>query len=83
MNATLKLIEAKDPVLANELSIDYGFFTSKAQIEKLATLLPKVQLLVRCGAGRFVTSADTANWFSEIVTKEGTDYVRDISLLAN
>lgn len=57
-----------------------GFITLE-QLEVLVEEKPHVQVLVRCGNGRFVTPAQNVKWFCDIINKEGTDYVRDISLL--
>ena len=39
-------------------------------------------LLVRCGGGRFICPAQDVTHFIDIITKEGTDYVRDVSFPA-
>jgi hypothetical protein len=40
-------------------------------------------LLVRCGAGRFVAPAQDIKHFIDIIGREGSDYVRDVSFPAN
>jgi hypothetical protein len=40
-------------------------------------------VLVRCGNGRFACPAQDAQHFVDIITKEGSDYVRDLSLPVN
>ena len=39
-------------------------------------------LIVRCGSGRFTVPAQDCAHFVAIVEKEGSDYIRDISILA-
>jgi len=39
-------------------------------------------LLVRCGCGRFLCPAQDLDHFMGIIKKEGSDYVRDVSLPA-
>lgn len=38
-------------------------------------------LLVRCGGGRFLAPADQVQHFVDIITREKSDYVRDVALL--
>ena len=56
-----------------------GFLTMR-QVKELTKTNPHLQILVRCGNGRFITSAQSVEHFVNIVTAEGRDYVRDISL---
>jgi hypothetical protein len=44
---------------------------------------PSQPLLVRCGGGRFLCAADQVEHFMGIITREKTDYVRDVSLPAS
>jgi len=39
------------------------------------------QVLIRCGCGRFVCPAQDAQHFIDIITREKSDYVRDVSLV--
>ena len=67
--------------LANNIEKQMGSLT-KEDISELAKYLPFHKVLVRCGNGRFVTAAQNANWFVEVVNKSNKDYVRDVSLIA-
>ena len=40
-------------------------------------------ILVRCGGGRFTAPAAQVLHFVNIITTEGSDYVRDLSLVAD
>jgi hypothetical protein len=39
--------------------------------------------LIRCGGGRFVCAAQDVGHFVGIITRDGTDYVRDVSFPAS
>lgn len=39
-------------------------------------------LLVRCGGGRFLAPANQVKHFTDIIERDGADYVRDVSLPA-
>ena len=60
----------------------FGFISSPDDLKKVIAENPNYKLLVRCGGGRFVVNADQADHFMEIIRKEGSDYVRDLSFLA-
>lgn len=81
MKASINLVASKDAMLAEEIQNRFGFVT-EAHISRLAEIVPAAQLLVRCGNGRFLVKAQDAKWFIDIVTREGTDHVRDVSLPA-
>lgn len=66
----------------SDLKTRHGFM-SREEVRQLADLDRMRQVLVRCGNGRFVTSAQNVLWFVDIVEREGTDYIRDIALLAD
>jgi len=40
-------------------------------------------LLVRCGNGRFIVTAQDCKWFIDIIESTGKDYVRDVSLYSS
>lgn len=40
-------------------------------------------LLVRCGCGRFLCPAQDLDHFMGIITREGSDHVRDVSIASN
>jgi hypothetical protein len=56
---------------------NHGFLTAEG-LKELAQLNRIMQVLVRCGSGRFVCAAQDAAHFIEIIGTEGTDYVRDV-----
>jgi hypothetical protein len=59
-------------------TVQAGFLTD-ADIEFIGKFAPHHPILVRCGYGRFTCPAQDAAHFIAIITKEGHDYVRDIS----
>jgi len=57
-----------------------GFITHK-QLPAIIAENRFQQCLIRCGSGRLICSAqDVAHWIA-IIENEGSDYVRDVSLL--
>ena len=40
-------------------------------------------VLVRCGRGRFTCAAQDAEHFIAIIERDGSDYIRDVSLLSS
>lgn len=60
-----------------------GFLTAGELAMVAADARTRLTLvLVRCGACRFVVPADQAAHLIGIIEREGTDYVRDVSLPA-
>ena len=57
-----------------------GGFMNNTDLEIIVHHDRMRQVLVRCGCGRFVCAAQDAKHFMDIIDKEGTDYVRDVSL---
>jgi len=62
-----------------KLKENMGFITEKelSQIINENRLQP---MLVRCGGGRFVCPAQDVQHFIDIIQREGTDYIRDVSI---
>ena len=58
-----------------------GFITSPEELKAVIEENRMIQILVRCGGGRFVCPAQDVQHFMDIVNKEGSDYIRDISIL--
>jgi len=57
----------------------YGCLTTADMPELIA--VDRLRLcLVRCGAGRFLAPAQDVAHFVDIITREDSDYVRDVSL---
>jgi len=55
-------------------------FISLPMLDKVIEENRLYPCLVRCGCGRFICPAQDVGHFIKIIEKEGTDYVRDISL---
>jgi hypothetical protein len=66
--------------LLSEVREQGGFFT-ETQLSELTKLDRLFQVMVRCGAGRFVCPAQDVEHFTAIIKREGSDYVRDVGLL--
>jgi hypothetical protein len=57
----------------------FGFITED-QIDELIEKNRLMKVLVRCGCGRFVCPVQDVRHFISIIQKEGSDYIRDISI---
>jgi len=62
---------------------EQGGFLTKEDIAELARLDRLRPVLVRCGACRFSCAAQDVAHLVHIITREDSDYVRDVSLLAS
>lgn len=69
-------------LLRNVVWVNGGFLTA-ANIAELAKLDRLRQVLVRCGSCRFTCAAQDVTFLTGIITRENSDHVRDISLLAS
>ena len=58
-------------------------FLSDIQLSRLADLDRLRPVLVRCGRGRFTCAAQDAEHFIAIIERDGSDYIRDVSLLSS
>jgi hypothetical protein len=58
----------------------HGFLTED-DIKELARdpEFSHLPCLVRCGAGRFITQLRDVQHFTEIITRENSDYIRDVA----
>jgi hypothetical protein len=65
-----------------EAIFDRGGFLTAEDVKSIATGNRLMLLLVRCGNGRFLCAAQDVKHFVAIVTAEGRDYVRDVSIPA-
>jgi len=84
-------IQAANPELAAKIKA-YGYFIEDTMIPELLKIDRLLQVLVRCGNGRFVCAVQDVSHFIQIIeehsklkTKETGvqfqgDYVRDVSL---
>lgn len=77
--AELKL---KSPALYRKINNNGGFL-SLEDVDQVVEVSRLAQLLVRCGNGRFTCAAQDVRWFCEIIRRDGKDYVRDVSLIAD
>jgi hypothetical protein len=59
---------------------DNGYFLDEKNIQKLVEIDCHCLVLVRCGSGRFLTPAQNVEHFVNIITRDGFDYVRDVSV---
>jgi len=66
--------------LAEKIIVEHHGFLMRIDIDAAAKENPFMLLLVRCGCGRFLCPAQDAGHFADIVTREGSDYVRDVTL---
>ena len=71
--------ESRDQEI-NEACLPGGFIDEET-LEQINSINRFAQVLVRCGGGRFICSAQDAKHFIGIVTEEGHDYVRDVSII--
>lgn len=66
----------------NRIKEDNCGFLRGPDIEELKALDGLAPVLVRCGGGRFQCAAQDAEHFLEIIASQGSDYVRDVGLVA-
>ena len=69
-------------VLRRVINEQDGFITEE-DIKVLAAddyIETTIMCLVRCSCGRFITRLGSVAHFVDIITREGTDYIRDVSL---
>lgn len=70
-------------LLTKIVSPEQGGFLTSFDIQALARNDRSRDVLVRCGACRFTISADSVDHIAGIIERDGTDYIRDVSLLAS
>lgn len=56
-------------------------FINEETLDQINDLNRLTQVLVRCGGGRFVCAAQDAKHFIDIISKDNSDYVRDVSVV--
>ncbi len=74
-------IRLANPTLAKKIE-EQGQFLTMEQVKEIIKFNRMKLILVRCGNGRFLAPAQDVEWFCNIINKEGTDYVRDVSIPA-
>jgi hypothetical protein len=62
------------------LNTTMGFLTQKEDEAKLIAEDRLQLVLVRCGSGRFFCPVQDLQHFIDIITREDSDYVRDVSV---
>jgi hypothetical protein len=67
--------------LLKQIAPNGGFLTDET-LPILAKLDPSRRVLARCGCGQFTAAADQMGHFINIIETEGSDYLRDVSLVA-
>lgn len=70
-------------LLKKIISPEQGGFLTAFDVQALARMDRLRQVLVRCGACRFTISADSFDHIAGIIERDGTDYIRDVSLPAS
>lgn len=68
------------PYRASLLRNTGGFLTCEGDKEELLKEDRLQSVLVRCGGGRFSCPIQDLQHFIDIINKDGTDYVRDVSV---
>jgi len=66
-------------IIQTLLDTRMGFVTDK-ELPLVIAEDPTQRILVRCGCGRFIACADQVKHFIDIIERDKTDYVRDISI---
>ncbi len=62
---------------------EHGGFLRDGDVAVIAQYDRQRLILVRCGCGRFLAPAQNVAHFAAIIEREGSDYVRDLSLSAD
>jgi hypothetical protein len=65
--------------IADQITQHYGFI-QKADLDKVIYEDRLYPCLIRCGGGRLSCPAQDVEHWIEIIEKEGSDYIRDVSL---
>lgn len=66
-------------VIQKALDEKMGFITD-VELSEVVKENRMQLLLIRCGCGRFLVPAQDAKHFIDIIKREGTDYIRDVSI---
>ena len=62
-----------------ELKRQHHGFITREMLPEIVKTNRFERILVRCGGGRFIVPAQDADHFIQIITRERSDYVRDLS----
>lgn len=71
------------PYRQSLLNKQMGFIVEKEELDNLIKEDRLQSVLVRCGSGRFMCPAQDVDIFANIINKEGTTYVRDLSVTSD
>jgi hypothetical protein len=66
--------------IQDQINSHYGFIQD-TDLPKLIELDRLYPCLIRCGGGRLSCPAQDVSHWIDIIEKEGSDYIRDVSLL--
>ena len=66
--------------IADQINSHYGFIQD-TDLDKVIAEDRLYPCLIRCGGGRLSCPAQDVSHFIAIIEKEGSDYIRDVSLL--
>ena len=77
----IERIKKSSPSLAAKLIKNSGFLQSQ-DVDALLSIDRFIMVLVRCGAGRFLTPIQDLKHFIEVVQASKKDYIRDVCLPA-
>ncbi len=69
-----------DFFIQKAVSKKMGFITDN-ELPKVISENPMQGLLIRCGGGRFITQAQDAKHFIDIIERDKTDFIRDVSIV--
>ena len=86
LNDKVKDMDTKESRMSEIESCSIGGLMDKKTVlafplDQVSDLHRFAQVLVRCGGGRFICSAQDAKHFMSIITNEDSDYVRDVSII--
>ena len=81
LNDKVKDMDTRESRMSEIESCSIGGFIDEKLLIEIISIHRLAQVLVRCGGGRFICSAQDAKHFMSIITNEDSDYVRDVSII--
>lgn len=81
LNDKVKDMDTKESRMSEIESCSIGGFMDEKTLDRINEIHRFAQVLVRCGGGRFICSAQDAKHFMSIISNEDSDYVRDVSII--
>lgn len=82
MNDQVTKISRVNPTLANKIN-EQGCCLTEKDIPEVEKIDKMMLVLVRCGMGRFLCPVRDVTHFTNIITRDAKDYVRDVSFPSN